>query len=240
MNSFKDKLQIFIIGLMVGLIISGGFFILKLDDYFKELNFYKNVAKALSVDRNSQSSTKVYEVLPIKEIKSNGNNAKNKKNQINDASLKTNFVLDADTLTNHLTKDSLVAEKSLPDDIIIRKDELLFTKTLEVINLGADVGRSGSKDSLLQKISGIKDDKNTFKQFINIEFWSSPLNYKGYKMSKYKIILYGLSSEGELKIFKFDDEIYLKSNSQIFKLEYVSDFKPYEHITDETIINKLK
>jgi hypothetical protein len=48
MSSFKEKLQVFMLGLMAGLIIAGGFFILKLDDYFKELNFYKNVVKTFT------------------------------------------------------------------------------------------------------------------------------------------------------------------------------------------------
>ncbi|MCX6295511.1 MAG: hypothetical protein NTX97_05505, partial [Bacteroidetes bacterium] len=88
--------------------------------------------------------------------------------------------------------------------------------------------------------SGIKDDRNTSKQFLNIEFWSSPLNYKGYKMSKYKLVLYGIASAEGLKLFKLDDDIYMKSASFVYHLDAFGDFKPYERITDESIINKLK
>ena len=139
-----------------------------------------------------------------------------------------------------MSKDSLALQSENSDDIIVRKDELLSTKTVDVVNLNPLASRNNAKDSLVQKISGIKDDKNVSQQFFNIEFWQSPLNYKGYKMSKYKIILYGIESPEGLKIFKVDDLIYLKKNSTVYKLDYSSEFKSYEHITDENIISKLK
>lgn len=241
MSSFKDKSQVFIIGLMAGLIVAGGFFILKLDDYFKELSFYKSISKTFSSNSNTSGSTvKEEEVPPIKGKKSNTANYPNKKNQTDASNSKTDFVLNADTLKSHASKDSLTSSNENTDDIVVRKDELLSTKTFDVINLNPLASRTSTKDSLLQKVSGIKDDKNSNQQFFNIEFWQSPLNYKGYKMSRYKIILYGIESVEGLKIFKVDDLIYLKNGTAVFKLDYSSEFKPYDRITDESIISKLK
>lgn len=241
MSSFKDKSQIFIIGLMAGLIVAGGFFILKLDDYFKELSFYKSISKTFSSDSKiNESAIKTEETSNNKEKKSNTPNNLNKRSKTGTSNSKTDFVLDSDTLKNPMSKDSLALQSVSSDDIIVRKDELLSTKTFDVINLNPLASRNNAKDSLVQKVSGIKDDKNISQQFFNIEFWQSPLNYKGYKMSKYKIILYGIESPEGLKIFKVDDLIYLKNNSTIYKLDYSSEFKSYEHITDENIISKLK
>jgi hypothetical protein len=133
----------------------------------------------------------------------------------------------------------LVAE-STPEDIVVRKDELLSTKTVEVINLNPTANRANAKDSLLQKVSGIKDDRVNSKQFFNIELWQSPLNYKGYKMSKYKIVLYGITSTDGWKVYTIDDLVYLKNATTVYKLENSTDFRAYEHITDENIISKLK
>ncbi len=44
MSNFRERSQLFLLGLMFGLLIGCGFFILKLDDYFKELSVYKSVA----------------------------------------------------------------------------------------------------------------------------------------------------------------------------------------------------
>lgn len=235
MSSFKEKSYGFIIGILVGLIVAGGFFVFKLDDYFKELNFYKSVSNTFSND----------EKVSVPEIKeSTTNEAKEKKkkaklvrNVTNEEDLTEENLSKVDS--NKVVKDSLTLENPSSDDVIVRKDELLSTKTLEVINMDP-VAKMNGKDSLLQKVSGIKDDRNSSKQFINIEFWSSPLNYKGYKMSKYKLILYGVASPEGMKIFKLDDVVYLKNASFIYRLDTTGDFKPYERISDESIISRLK
>jgi hypothetical protein len=237
MARFKERSQGFIIGIMVGLIVAGGFFILKLDDYFKELNFYKSVAKSFS------SETKEVEQSPSEVTESNlegkqkKGKPKAKKAEESQNTGESPETPKSDTLS--VVKDSLILGSPAGDeDIVIRKDEQLSTKTLEVINMDPVVKMTG-KDSLLQKVSGIKDDKNS-KQYFNIEFWSSPLNYKGYKMSKYKLVLYGVGSADGLKLFKLDDVIYMKSASLVYRLDNTGDFKPYERITDETVVNKLK
>lgn len=246
MNNFREKSQVFIIGLMAGLIIAGGFFILKLDDYFKELNFYKNIAKTFHQNaKNAELTVQTEEIVPVKEKKSKEIIAKNKSvssiDSTNIKKVKTDFVLDADTLKSYLAKDSLGFNASATsEDVIVRKDELLSTKTIEVINLNSIVSHISSKDSLLQKVSGIKDDRNDAKQFVNIELWQSPLNYKGYKMSKYKIVLYGIASIEGLKVFTMDDVIYLKHGALVYKLENSSEFRPYERTTEDSIISKLK
>lgn len=236
MSRFKERSQGFIIGIMVGLIVAGGFFILKLDDYFKELNFYKTVAKSFSSESKEEHSAASPATAAVKE-KPKGTKVKTKKAREEEKSNEAESIPHSDTLSS--LKDSLILDAPAADaDIVIRKDELLSTKTLEVPDLDP-MAKMTLKDSLLQKVSGIKDDRNS-KQFFNIEFWSSPLNYKGYKMSKYKLVLYGISSADGLKLFKLDDVIYMKSASLVYRLDATGDFKPYERITDETVINKLK
>lgn len=245
MSSFKEKSQVFIMGLMTGLIIAGGFFILKLDNYFKELNFYKNIVKTFtfkSSSKENETPVKSEEETVSKDKKTKDTNAKTRVQANTDTSSAksaTTFVLDADTLAKHTVKDSALTINSAPtqEDIVIRKDELLLTKTLEVINLTAT--QNSAKDSLLQKVSGIKDDKNA-KQYINVELWQSPLNYKGYKMGKYKVVLYGIVSLEGLKVYALEGETYLKYGNMVYHLENTSEFKSYERITDETITSKLK
>lgn len=252
MSSFKEKSQTFIIGFMAGLLVAGGFFILKLDDYFKELNFYKNIAKTFHQDsKNKEASFKSEEIEPVKEKKIKSNATKNKPNSNIDTTnlitKETTIVLNADTLFRPLGPDSLEIKTTAnnttittSEDIIVKKDELLSTKTIEVINLSATASHKNSKDSLLQKVSGIRDDRSNAKQFINIELWQSPLNYRGYKMSKYKITLYGVPSIEGLKLYTIDDVVYLKNGSMVYKLENSSEFRPYERITEENLISKLK
>jgi hypothetical protein len=219
---------------MVGMIIAGGFFILKLDDYFKELNFYKTLAGSFSTETKEtpkpQSVPEEIKDLPKKNTKSK---------PVKEADITVDEVKEKLPDTAGVQKDSLVLQTPrMEEGIVIRKDELLSTKTLEVLNLDP-VAKMTSRDSLLQKVSGIRDDRNA-KQYFNIEFWSSPLNYKGYRMSKYKLIVYGLASAEGLRLFKLDDIIYMKSGGFAYRLDPTGDFKPYERITDETILTRLK
>jgi hypothetical protein len=245
MSSFKEKLQVFMLGLMAGLIIAGGFFILKLDDYFKELNFYKNVVKTFtfkSAAKPEEAAAKPEEIAPVKEKKQKEVSSKGNatEDSITTKFPKTDFVLDADTMTKYAAKDSMPLNAANQEDIVIRKDELILTKTLEIVNLSGAPNQSNAKDSLLQKVSGIKDDKVTVPQLINAELWQSPLNYKGYKMSKYKMILYGIPSVEGLKIVAINDNIYVKFGTTVYHLENTNEFKPYERVTDESIVSKLK
>ncbi len=234
MSSFKEKSYGFIIGILVGLIVAGGFFIFKLDDYFKELSFYKSVSNTFS------SESKTAESNVTEEVVQKSTDVKKKKKEA--VVTEDKFGEDEKSViadTNKVVKDSLTLENPSSDGVVVRKDELLSTKTLEVMNLDP-VAKMNGKDSLLMKVSGIKDDRSLSQQYINVEFWSSPLNYKGYKMSKYKLILYGVSSPEGLKIYKLDDIVYLKSTSFVYRLDATGEFKPYERITDESILNRLK
>jgi len=235
MSSFKEKSYGFIIGILVGLIIAGGFFIFKLDDYFKELSFYKSVSKSFSSETKTEE-TPAQETEPAE-------NTKKKKTKVanfskNQEQFEEDKVVKSDT--NSIVRDTLTLENPGGDDVmVVRKDELILTKTLEIINLDP-VAKMNGKDSLLQKVSGIKDDKSSGKQYLNLELWSSPLNYKGYKMSKYKLIMYGIASPEGLKLYKLDDVVYIKSASLVYRVDATGEFKPYERITDESVINRLK
>ncbi len=240
MNSFKEKTQVFIIGILIGLIVAGGFFILKLDDYFKELNFYKTLSKTFTSEKKSEDAFVINEgTTSTKNNQSVSVMQTHTTAEHREVASKDAPVLDADTLKTHGTKDSLSNNLSAEDEIVVRKDELLSTKTFEVIDL-EPTAKMSVKDSMLLKVSGIKEDRTNSKQFFNIEFWSSPLNYKGYKLGKYKLVLYGIPSAEALKLYKLDDAIYLNSGSIIYRLEYSSDFKQYDRITDEFILNKFK
>ncbi|MBA3972044.1 MAG: hypothetical protein H0X46_07850 [Bacteroidetes bacterium] len=59
-------------------------------------------------------------------------------------------------------------------------------------------------------------------------------------MNKYKLVVYGIPSPEGLKLFKLEDVIYIKLASFVYRLDASVDFKPYERITDEVVLNKLK
>ncbi len=246
MSKFKDKTQGFIMGLFVGLIVSCGFFVLKLDNYFKELNFYKTFIHTFTSESKSPETTEntteekgTKEKVASQTITNNKFTLAETSDTVHTEKLEKGA--HSDSLTSSLIiKDSIRNNSEVSDDIVVRKDELLTSKTLEVINVNPVSSKNNSKDSLLQRVSGVQDDKNSGKMILNIEFWQSPINYKGYKMSKYKVVLFGIASAEGIKLFKSDDAIYMRNQNSVYKLDYASELKPYEKVSDESLISKLK
>jgi hypothetical protein len=234
MSNFRKKAQTFTLGLLLGIVIAGTFFILRLDNYFKELNVYKNFTKAF-LYRQSASPEKTDKAEETTTTKINNKKLSEQFSTKNTSVKKHEMATDSIAVA-----DSILQSGDFSDNIVIRKDELLNIRTIELKNLDARESMSHA-DSLLEKVSEIKDDRNNYRnQSMKIEFWKSPLNYKGYKLSKYNVILYGLTDTENLKIYTLDGILYMKNASAVYKLDYNADFKPYERVTDEMITSSLK
>lgn len=232
MSNFKRKAQPFFLGLLLGIVIAGTFFILRLDNYFKELNVYKNFAKTF---RDQQSITSHNEAVN-KPVPAKIPTKKQSEQFVSKAGVSSKMAV-GDSVSR---PDSLMKSGSPSDNIVVRKDELLNVRTVELYNLTPFKTKTHS-DSLLEKVSDIHGNKAyTGKQSMQIEFWRSPLNYKGYKLSKYNVILYGLTDTQNLKLFTLDDLFYMKHASVVYKLDYNTDFKPFERVLDEGILNNFK
>src|SRR5262245_56042450 len=122
MGSFKEKSQGFVIGVMVGLIVAGSFFIFKLDDYVKELKFYQTFSKPslFKKDTDTESSSNK---LPLQE-EANKKKEKVKKEQIQDREAADISPNTRKNDSKEIPLDSVVAGNFHSDDIVIKKDEL--------------------------------------------------------------------------------------------------------------------
>jgi hypothetical protein len=241
MSHFKDKLQVFIMGTMLGLLVGGGFFILKLDDYFKELNFYKHLSEKQEEKQDDKMEDKTNE-----KVKPNYKSTITYKSvsTVSSVDSMSNKKLLVNNYTDSLASKDSVHAASFEDnstgsrDIVVKKDELLAARQVDLENLSA--GITSSKDSLLQKISGVRDDKNIAKQAMSVEFWRSPINYKGYKMAKNKVVLFGIAEQEDIKLYHLDEGVFIKMQQGVYKLDYTNDFRQFERINDEIFLARLK
>ncbi|MFC2100915.1 hypothetical protein ACFLRZ_03700 [Bacteroidota bacterium] len=118
---------------------------------------------------------------------------------------------------------SLEENEYTDDDIIVIKDELLFIKSFKIPALDSIAKSEKTLDSILL------DDKNPVinpKNMIRVEFWRSPVNYKGYKMSNNKLILYGIYEFERTTIGFINNSFYLISKENYYKLENTEEFLP--------------
>ncbi|CAN5845867.1 hypothetical protein BH11BAC7_BH11BAC7_35220 [soil metagenome] len=212
---FRDKFQVFIIGLLFGLVIGGGFFVLKLDQYVRELSFYKSLTEKenktaeVSPEEN-QEEEKVKPIKVKKEIPASSAEIATEETQTS-----------LDSLPAVYTGNKNNAE------IVVRKDEQLAEKTYTVINI--DTRRS---DSL--------SPREIAPGSLAVEFWKSPLNYHGYKFVRNKLVLFGYGDQDLVSVFKVDNTTVLKCLTGVFRIEPTTEFHQLERITDENTLSKLQ
>lgn len=205
----KRKIPAFIFGVTVGLLIGIAFFIFKIDDYFKKIR--TTTAEKMKIIEQP--------VSPEKEKKKEEKSAKPK------FKINTNKSPDL----NYSEIDRMLKDD---ESIHVAKEELISVKNVKVINLDNDV-----KDTLTGQLAGVSS--NDFSNVFFIEFWKTPLNSKGYRMTRNRVILYGLEDFSGVTIYKADDNYYLKSQDQVYKLSVGTEFKPMERVVDQSLLARI-
>ena len=130
---------------------------------------------------------------------------------------------------NYSEVDALLKE----DEFKVAQEELLSVKNIKVIDLDG----LQKRDTLTGQLAGVtnKDYPNLFF----VEFWKTPLNSKGYRMTRNRVILYGLSDFSSITIYKVDDNFYLKNDDLVYKISSGTEFKPMEQVHDSDLLAKI-
>jgi len=111
------------------------------------------------------------------------------------------------------------------EDILVERDQLLSTEMIRIENINNDSLADPTDiliDSLRERLNIIENDP---PEYLKIEMWKSPLNYKGYKMSKSTLVVYGLLNELILHVYSRGDTIFMETNETSYQFEPTSDFK---------------
>ncbi len=157
-------------------------------------------------------------ITPINDVKSESKS--NKKNGVN-----TN----KSPNINYNEVDALLNE----GDLSVEKEELLSVKNINVINIDGNA----KQDTLTGQLAGITDNK--YPNLFFVEFWKTPLNSKGYRMTRNRVVLYGISDFANITIYKVDDNYYLKNDDVVYKISVGIDFKPMELVNDNDLLAKI-
>lgn len=70
-----------------------------------------------------------------------------------------------------------------------------------------------------------------------LEKWLSPVNYKGYKFNRRKLMLYGVQAHQPVSVFHYQDDYYFSLGAKIYMLEEHLDYMPFEMLQD-SLLNK--
>ncbi len=239
--SASNRSLLFLLGLVLGLLAGAGFFIFKMDDLMEKANLFGGTRDTVII--RDQKTDEKKEKADIK--KYTGKKDSSKGNMTSSELLALKYSSEVPIRRVMAEADSLLKDSSSadtdhsPDDVfVVRKDELLDSKTLQVVSLTPEESEDPA-DSLLEKVSGIRNSGKSASS-LKVEFWQSPINYKGYKMMKNKVVLFGINTGDALKLYSLDDNIFIKHNQNFYKLYFTDDFRQFEKVTDPSLISRLK
>ncbi len=212
---FKYKIPPFVFGVSVGLLAGVAFFMFKIDDYIKKINKpsidnIKIVEQTVTEDPEKDKPSR-------KEDENDKERHKPTINTKNSPNINYNEV------------DELLKEEAIK----VAQEELLSVKNIKVINL--DV--RSRKDTLTGQLAGVTS--SDYPNMFFVEFWKTPLNSKGYRMTRNRVILYGLSDFSSITIYKVDDNYYLKNDDLVYKISAGTEFKPMEPVNDSELLARI-
>lgn len=207
---FSRKIPTFVFGLSIGLLVGVGFFVFKINDLFNKMK------------DSTKSQITVVEQQVKTEDKEDEEKRKNKER------FKIN--LGKSDKVNYSEVDSLIRDNS---EVNVATEELLSVKNVKIIHINP---ADGQNDSLAADIAGV-NEKTSDLYFI--EFWKTPLNSKGYRFSKNKVLLYGFLDYSNVSLYELDNSYYIKSSDQVYKLFYGADFKSLERVIDSGLLAKI-
>ena len=124
----------------------------------------------------------------------------------------------------------LVGVDSASDNLSIRTEKLTAKKWLNVRVLA----EYEDKDSLIKEALGIVE---TMPSKILVEFWESPLHFSGYKLSKSKLILYGMPSGLEYNLYRKRDKYFLSTQTFYYSLRETEEFLPYLEVSKDVVFD---
>jgi hypothetical protein len=246
----KNRLLLFALGASLGLLAGGSLVYFSTrhsgDDKLSQ-GFIEDIANRVAGLLSSQKEEKPVSQNTVSKNRKGGEAIVKKSTGISET---------ADSLANDKSVVSITqADSSAADtsntgihmeneEIIVKKDVLLNSSTIELVNLELPDKRQQRSDSLVQAATGLKDENKLTESKYNyhIEYWQSPVNYKGYKLGKSKLILFGLEPGTATKMYYLNDNVYLyfKQQEAFYKLDYSNDFKAFEKVTNNGTIAQLQ
>lgn len=197
-------------GVSIGLVIGLGFFVFKINDLFNKLK-----------DSAREQITVIQQ--PVKNVPVESEDTKKKRDRFK-------IDLGKSKKINYSEVDSLIRSDA---EITIATDELLTVKNVKIIQLDNNLS---STDTLVAKLANVNTPSSADYQ---VEFWRTPLNAKGYRFLKNKVMLYGFVDFNDVSLYGLENNHYIKCSGQVYRLYYGGDFMQLERVTDNELLTRL-
>ncbi len=123
-------------------------------------------------------------------------------------------------------------------NIEVKEDRLIYMKSFTVPGIDLFLGdNQGILDSLLTDSKSLIQKKS--KNILQVEFWKSPINYKGYKTCKNKLVIFGVDQFDMISFKMLNKILYMKYMSNFFQIDKTYDFKSLNPISNPQLLSQL-
>jgi hypothetical protein len=145
--------------------------------------------------------------------------------------------------TAEKTEPKIAVEPSKIDSLKIEKDNKLAENTIvvpayETIEKGKNDGSNVSSGDPENPIK-VGDVRKVMGSELKVEYWQSVVNFKGYKLSDTRLLLFDILPEEKISLKSIDDKIYLKRGGIYYKLVASNKFEQYETVSNPDLLKIL-
>lgn len=147
-----------------------------------------------------------------------------KNSQLYDSLVQAGLVVD-------VNNETTIEKRIFENNTVIKADKFISRKELKVLG----IKEGSSKDSVLNNLAEIRYYK---RNRISVEFWESPVNYKGYRLGGDKMVLFGIMPEG-VNLVYHNAILYLTTLNNVYMVKSCSDFCQLKPIKDQTLCSEV-
>ncbi len=146
------------------------------------------------------------------------------------------------------TDDSIASEIiSQDENLVVKQDQLLVTHTLKATDILNDEQKKGNDNTLTQSTvsklnpgGGLVEIQKQSDEDYEVEFWLSPVNYKGYKLASNKLVLFGIEEPDAVKLYNVENKLMMKYGQDYFRLNPSDEFISFSTIKNTDLPAALK
>ena len=138
-------------------------------------------------------------------------------------------------------------EQMNDENLVFKKDQMLVSHTIKISEIKSEVNRKPVENSMAQSTAnklnpaaGLVNPTSSNGIEMEVEFWLSPINYRGYKMSSNKLILFGIEEPDAIKLYNFENRLLMKYGQDFYRLNQTDEFLSFSIIKNTELPSVLK
>lgn len=128
------------------------------------------------------------------------------------------------------------------DQVVVRKDVLINARNIEVLDKSSATSEKSLSSQVAEKLNpqaDLPEEELNSEKIYQVEVWRSPINFRGYKMIRNVLVLYGIDEPEVLKLYQLENNIYLGYQQSFYRLEKTDEFLPLNKVKDPALIAVL-